>query len=67
MSTPQNAFSSIPTEEMSSVAGGVTTQQRQLFHLQRLISHLGDAQQQNQNQSTQTMLMAAVMGKLMQR
>jgi len=70
MSTPQNAFSSIPGEEMSSVTGGLATatsfdpKLRPLFHLTHEISQLGQQQQQNQNQTTQTMLMAAVMAKL---
>lgn len=72
MSTPQNAFSSIPSEEMSSVTGGVASattvtdpKLRPLFHLTREISQLGSQQQQSQSQATQTMLMAAVMSRAM--
>jgi hypothetical protein len=72
MSTPQNAFSSIPEEELSSVAGGLATAStlsdpklRPLFHLTREISQLGQQQQQSQSQATQTMLMAAVMSRAM--
>ena len=72
MPTPQNAFSSIPSEEMSSVSGGVATASalsdpklRPLFHLTREISQLGQQQQQSQSQATQTMLMAAVMSRAM--
>ena len=71
MSTPQNLFSSIPGEEMSSVTGGLATatssfdpKLRPLFHLTHEISQLGQQQQQNQNQTTQTMLMAAVMARM---
>lgn len=70
MSTPQNAFSSIPEEEMSSVGGGLATatsvsdpKLRPLFHLTHELSELGKQQQQSQSQQTQTMLMAAMMAK----
>jgi len=68
MSTPQNAFMSIPSDEMSSVSGGIATtlsdpKLRPLFHLTHEISQLGQQQQQSQNQATQTMLMAAVMSR----
>ena len=72
MSTPQNAFSSIPSEEMSSATGGLASattvtdpKLRPLFHLTREISQLGQQQQQNQSQATQTMPMAAVIGRMM--
>ena len=72
MSTPQNVFSSIPSEEMSSVGGGIASttapsdpKLRPLIQLSREISQLGKNQQQSQSQATQTMMMAAVMGRLM--
>lgn len=72
MSSLQNAFSSIPSEEMSSVSGGVASARalsdpklRPLFHLTREISELGQQRQQSQSQATQTMLMAAMMSRAM--
>ncbi|MBV8759424.1 MAG: hypothetical protein JO257_19205 [Deltaproteobacteria bacterium] len=57
MSTPQN----LSPEELASVAGGLTT--KDLFKLQRLVSHVDDSQQQQQNQTQMLMfgLLAARM------
>ena len=59
MSTPQN----LSTEELASVAGGLTT--KDLFKLQRLVSHVDDSQQQQQSQ-TQMLMFGAMLARMRQ-
>lgn len=59
MSTPQN----VSLEELASVAGGLTT--KELFRLQRLVSHVDDSQQQQQNQ-TQMLMLGAMLARMRQ-
>ena len=59
MSTPQN----LSLEELASVAGGMTS--KDLFKLQRLVSHVDDSQQQQQNH-TQMLMFGAMLARMRQ-
>ena len=60
MSTPQN----LSPEELASVAGGLTT--KDLFKLQRLVSHVDDSAQQQQQNQTQMLMLGVLASRMRQ-
>jgi len=59
MSTPQN----LSPEQLAEVAGGLTN--KELFRLQRLVRHVDNTQQQQQN-STEMLMLGAMIGRMRQ-
>jgi hypothetical protein len=68
MSTPQNMFSTIPSEELTTATGGVTSsgqiQKRDLWQLKHALSDVTSSQQNNQS-SQQGLMMGMVMALAM--
>ena len=59
MSTPQN----LSPEELTEVSGGLTN--KDLFRLQHLVHHLDNTQQQQQS-STEMLMLGAMLGRMRQ-
>lgn len=60
MSTPQN----LSPEQLASVSGGLTT--KDLFRLQRLVTHVDDNAQQQQQSQTQMMMFGLLAARMRQ-